>query len=46
MRERSEQLAVVVAGDRVLGLITVADIMRRVLPSTVRSGARSGDRSA
>ena len=46
MRERSEQLAVVVSGDRVLGLITVADIMRRVLPSTVRSGAPSGDRSA
>jgi CBS domain containing-hemolysin-like protein len=45
MRERSEQLAVVVAGDRVLGLVTVADIMRRVLPSTVRSGSPAGDGS-
>ncbi|MGA8046529.1 MAG: hemolysin family protein [Dermatophilaceae bacterium] len=45
MRERSEQLAVVVAGDRVIGLVTVADIMRRVLPSTVRSGAADDERA-
>jgi CBS domain containing-hemolysin-like protein len=37
MRERSEQLALVVTGDRVSGLITVADIMHRVLPGSLRT---------
>ena len=34
MRERSEQLAVIAEEDRVIGLVTVADILHRVLPST------------
>jgi CBS domain containing-hemolysin-like protein len=36
MRERSEQLAVIADEGRVLGLVSVSDIMHRVLPSTQR----------
>lgn len=36
MRERSEHLAVVVDDDRVVGLISVSDILHRVLPRTER----------
>lgn len=41
MRERSEQLAVVASEDRVIGLVTVSDILHRVLPSTQGSRAPS-----
>ncbi|UBH05546.1 membrane protein [Leucobacter sp. Psy1] len=32
LREAGEQLAVVVRGDRVVGVLTVADILRRIMP--------------
>jgi CBS domain containing-hemolysin-like protein len=32
MRETSEQLATVMDGDRFLGVVTVSDVLRRVLP--------------
>lgn len=35
MREQGEQLAVVAGPDRVLGVVSVSDIMHRVLPSQV-----------
>lgn len=35
MREASVQLAVVMDGDRMLGVITLADVLRRVLPQSV-----------
>lgn len=41
MREQGEQLAVVTTGDRVVGVLSVTDILRRVLPSTERLQARS-----
>lgn len=34
MREASVQLAVVLDGDRMLGVVTLADVLRRVLPQT------------
>jgi len=36
MREASIQLAVVMDGDRMLGVITLADVLRRVLPQPVQ----------
>jgi CBS domain-containing protein len=41
MREQGEQLAVVTTGDRVVGVLSVTDILRRVLPSTERLQARN-----
>ena len=35
MREASVQLAVVMDGDRMLGVVTLADVLRRVLPQSV-----------
>ena len=35
MREASVQLAVVMDGERMLGVVTLADVLRRVLPQTV-----------
>lgn len=35
MREASIQLAVVMEGDRMLGVVTLADVLRRVLPQSV-----------
>ena len=35
MREASVQLAVVMDGDRMLGVVTLADVLRRVLPQPV-----------
>jgi CBS domain containing-hemolysin-like protein len=35
MREASIQLAVVMEGDRMLGVITLSDVLRRVLPQSV-----------
>ncbi len=35
MREHSVQLAVVVSGGKMVGVVTLADILRRVLPATV-----------
>jgi CBS domain containing-hemolysin-like protein len=41
MRERGEQLAVVTSDERVIGVLSVSDILRRVLPSAGRLRARS-----
>ena len=41
MREHSEQLAVVVEDGRAAGLVTVADILRRVRPAAARLGANA-----
>ena len=35
MREASVQLAVVMDGQRMLGVVTLADVLRRVLPQSV-----------
>ena len=35
MREASIQLAVVMDGQRMLGVVTLADVLRRVLPQSV-----------
>ena len=32
MRESSEQLAVVMDGERFVGVVTLADVLRRILP--------------
>lgn len=40
MRARSEQLAVVMDGDRFAGVVTVSDILRRVLPGGSDSSER------
>jgi CBS domain containing-hemolysin-like protein len=40
MRERGEQLAVVTSGERVIGVLSVTDILRRVLPGTASIRAR------
>ena len=43
MRRASEQLAVVTDGQRVTGVVTIADILRNVLPPTPDgSGERRG----
>lgn len=39
MRERGEQLAVVATGERLIGVLSVSDILHRVLPSTRQHGA-------
>lgn len=41
MRDRGEQLAVITTDGRAVGVLTVSDILRRVLPSARRIRARS-----
>jgi CBS domain-containing protein len=41
MRDRGEQLAVITSDGRAVGVLSVSDILRRVLPSAHRIRARS-----
>lgn len=42
MREASEQLALVTDGERIAGVVTITDVLRRLLPRAAEPGGRAG----